>query len=100
MDDPIVGDREPTAATTIPDRRSSGRPGPKKPHPFLLLRGKRPVDATEAQMDIDGGAGLSGPEDDSDHTELAAARGIGRAILVGAVMWAVIGVGLWLLFRR
>jgi hypothetical protein len=99
MEDPIVGDREPTAATTIPDRRSSGRPGSKKPHLFLLLRGRRPVDAAETQTNIESGADLSDPGDDGDHAELAAARGIGRAILVGAVMWALIALGVWRLFR-
>jgi hypothetical protein len=99
MDDPIVGDREPAAAATIPDRRSYGRPGTKRPHLFLLLRGRRPADAAETQANIKGGADLSDPGDNGDHAELAAARGIGRAVVVGAVMWVLIALGVWRLYR-
>lgn len=80
-----------TVAT--PDRRRPGRVAYTNPHLIELLRKPSAPSAPAAD---DKARYLSPREADS----LAAARGIGLATVLGALCWAVLAFGLWLLLHR
>jgi hypothetical protein len=77
-------------AAETPDRRRPGRMTFNNPHLIQLLR--QPAAPSVSTADA-----MFYPPREAD--SLAAARGIGLGALVGAVCWAVLAFGLWLLLH-
>ena len=67
----------------LADRRRPGRADHRNPHLIALLRGDHGPSSAPDGMD----RGLEQADDAAD--DLAAARGIGIAILLGGILWVV-----------
>jgi hypothetical protein len=93
MVDRIENERPPFEIVRLIDRRRPGRADYQNPGLTHLLRGE-----TDAGTVTDPSVGdfadvQTGIEEDS----LSAARGVATSTLVGALIWTIGGLGLWLL---
>jgi hypothetical protein len=80
---PTPPDPRATVDATIPDRRRPGRIDTANPHLIALMRGRFRGDLPEPDD--------AGPDDAAAlRDDLSAARGIGLAVLIGVLLWAVI----------
>jgi hypothetical protein len=74
------------------DRRRPGRIAHSNPHLIAMLRRRTPSDTKNAPAAVDIAS-------DTAVDGLAAARGIGLAILIGAAFWAAVAGGPFLLAK-
>jgi hypothetical protein len=93
MVDRTENERPPFEIVRLIDRRRPGRVDYQNPDLVHLLRGEADTATVPDQSVGDLADVETGIEADS----LAAARGVGTGTLVGAFIWTIAGLGLWLL---
>ena len=103
---PIGADAPVADPSSVPDRRRPGRLEWINPALLQLLRGPVPsLDTTSREPDqcvttLPGQSTKSvdiHPDDDTD--DLAAGRGIVAGLLLSIPIWAIVGAGIWYIFR-
>lgn len=93
MADRTVNERPPLEIVALNDRRRPGRVGYQNPELIHLLRGETHARTVPDQLAADLADVETGVEEDS----LTAARGVGTSMLIGAFIWTLAGLGVWLL---
>jgi hypothetical protein len=94
MVDRIENEQPPFEIVRLIDRRRPGRVEYQNPDLVDLLRDEAHADTVPDQSIGNLADVATGIEEDA----LAAARGVGTGMLVGACIWTIAGFGLWLLF--
>ena len=93
MVDRTVNERPPLEIVQLSDRRRPGRVDYQNPDLIGLLRRETDAGTVPDRLAGDFADVETGIEEDS----LAAARGVGTSMLIGAFLWSIAGLGLWLL---